>query len=143
MAMSEFSPVSALVGGVLIGAGAVFLMVTNGRVLGVAGILGGLVGEPRAKDTRWRLAFVAGMVTPAAILGLMGQYSASGPGLALPLLLAAGFLVGFGTRLGNGCTSGHGICGLARLSKRSLAAVATFMAACGFTVYVMRHVVGG
>lgn len=141
--MSEFSPLSALIGGMLIGAGAVFLMVTNGRVLGVAGILGGLVGEPGGKDTPWRLAFVAGMVTPAAVLGLMGQYSIAGNGLALPLLLAAGFLVGFGTRLGNGCTSGHGICGLARLSKRSLAAVATFMAVCGATVYLMRHVAAG
>ncbi len=141
--MSDFSPLSALVGGVLIGAAAVFLMVTNGRVLGVAGILGSLIGKPGSKDSRWRLAFVAGMVTPAAVLGLMGKLPMVGNSLALPVLLAAGFLVGFGTRLGNGCTSGHGICGLARLSKRSLAAVATFMAVCGVTVYVMRHGLGG
>lgn len=141
--MSDFSPLPALAGGLLIGAGAVFLMVSNGRVLGVAGILGRLVGEPRSKDSRWRLAFVAGMVTPAAVLGGMGKLAVTGTGLALPVLLAAGFLVGFGTRLGNGCTSGHGICGLARLSKRSLAAVATFMAVCGATVYVTRHGLAG
>lgn len=141
--MAEFSLVSALVGGLLIGLGAVVLMVANGRIMGIAGILGNLVCEPGSRETPWRLAFLAGMATPAAILGLTGQFQVSGTGLALPLLLLAGFLVGFGTRLGNGCTSGHGICGLARFSRRSLAAVVTFMAFCAVTVFVMRHLLGG
>jgi uncharacterized membrane protein YedE/YeeE len=141
--IAEFSPISALAGGLLIGAGAVVLMLANGRILGVAGILGGLVGEPASPQTQWRLALVAGMVTPAAVMGLWGAYPAQTSSLALPVLLLAGFLVGFGSRMGNGCTSGHGICGLARLSKRSLVAVATFMAVCAAVVFVTRHVLGG
>ncbi|MBF0325778.1 MAG: YeeE/YedE family protein [Alphaproteobacteria bacterium] len=137
--ISEFNAVTALVGGLLIGAGAVVLMLTNGRILGVSGIVGGVVGEPGSEQTRWRLAFIAGMVTPGAVLGLMGKLSLAGAGVALPVLLVAGFLVGFGSRMGNGCTSGHGICGLSRLSKRSMAAVATFMAVCAITVFVTRH----
>ncbi|HSV29886.1 MAG TPA: YeeE/YedE family protein [Candidatus Omnitrophota bacterium] len=141
--MTDFSPVSAVAGGVLIGLGAVVLLLANGRIAGIAGILGSVLSDPAARDSRWRLAFLAGMVTPAVALGAVGRFEIQGAGLSLPLLLAAGFLVGFGTRMGNGCTSGHGICGLARLSKRSAAAVATFMAAATVTVFVMRHVVGG
>ncbi len=130
--MADFSPWTALAGGALIGAAAVLLMAANGRIMGIAGILGGLAG----KDRGWRLAFLAGMLLPAAIMGAPGQ----GGGLGLGMLAASGFLVGFGTRMGNGCTSGHGICGLARLSPRSLAAVGTFMAVAGAVVYVVRHV---
>ena len=143
MNIVEFNPLTAALGGMLIGAGAVMLMLTNGRIMGIAGIFGGLLGEPKSSDSPWRLAFVAGMVAPAALLGLAGKFDFAGPVLALPVLLVAGFLVGFGSRMGNGCTSGHGICGLSRLSRRSIAAVVTFMAVCALTVAVSRHVLGG
>lgn len=140
--MVDFSPWSALAGGALIGAGAVVLMAANGRVLGISGILGGVVGEPRSKDTKWRLAFLAGLMMPALTLTLAGEFHIQGNGLGFGALLAAGFLVGFGTRMGNGCTSGHGICGLARFSRRSLVAVLTFMLVAGVVVFVRRHVMG-
>lgn len=139
--MTDFSPWSALAGGALIGAGAVLLMLANGRVMGVAGIVGGLMGES-GKDWPWRLAFVAGMVAPGVVLGLGGELHLQGNGLGAGLLVLAGLLVGFGTRVGNGCTSGHGICGLARLSPRSLVAVATFMAVTALVVFVRRHLLG-
>ena len=139
--MTEFLPLSALAGGALIGAGAVLLMLANGRIMGVSGIVGGLLGEGGGQGA-WRLAFIAGMLAPAIVLGLAGGLHPQGSGLGLGLLVVAGFLVGFGTRMGNGCTSGHGICGLARFSPRSLAAVVTFMAVAGVVVYVRRHVMG-
>lgn len=142
MVLAEFSPFTALAGGMLIGAAAVLLMLVNGRIMGIAGIVGGLLSGLRAPDTSWRLAFVAGLLVPAVVAGLSGGLNAPAADLGLPVLLGAGFLVGLGTRMANGCTSGHGICGLSRLSKRSLAAVATFMAACGVTVYVSRHLWG-
>lgn len=139
--MTDFSPWSALAGGALIGAAAVLLMLANGRVMGIAGIVGGLMGEGR-RELPWRLAFIAGMVAPGAALGLAGGLDLQGNGLGAGLLVASGLLVGFGTRMGNGCTSGHGICGLARLSPRSLAAVATFMAVAVVVVSVRRHLMG-
>lgn len=139
--MTDFSPWAALAGGALIGAGAVLLMLTNGRVMGVAGIVGGLLGEGR-RELPWRLAFVLGMVAPGVALGLTGNLNLQGNGLGSGLLVLAGLLVGFGTRMGNGCTSGHGICGLARLSPRSLAAVGTFMAVTAVVVFVRRHLLG-
>ena len=139
--MTDFSPWSALAGGALIGAGAVLLMLTNGRIMGVAGIVGGLLGEGR-RELPWRLAFVVGMVMPGVVLGLTGNLNLQGNGLGTGLLVLAGLLVGFGTRMGNGCTSGHGICGLARLSPRSLAAVCTFMAVTAIVVFVRRHLIG-
>lgn len=141
--MIAFSPWSALAGGALIGAGAVVLMAANRRVLGIAGIVGGVVGEPRSKDSEWRLAFLAGLMLPALVLGLAGGLHLQGNGLEPGLLVISGLLVGFGTRMGNGCTSGHGICGLARLSRRSLVAVATFMVVAGVVVFVRRHGLGG
>lgn len=141
--MTEFSLWQALAGGALIGAGAVLLMAANGRIMGIAGILGGVAAEPASKDSGWRLAFLAGLLLPALLLGVTGHFSIQGNGLGLGLLITSGFLVGFGTRMGNGCTSGHGICGLARLSPRSLVSVLTFMAVAGVVVYVTRHVVGG
>lgn len=143
MTISDFNAWSALAGGVLIGAGAVALMLSNGRIMGIAGILGGLVGEPSSSDNRWRLAFVAGMALPSAVAGLGGTLVSHPSGLAIPGLLIAGFLVGLGSRMGNGCTSGHGICGLARFSRRSIAAVLTFMGVCALTVFVARHLIGG
>lgn len=140
--MVDFSPWPALAGGALIGAGAVLLMAANGRIMGIAGILGGVAAALASKDTGWRLAFLAGLFLPALLLGASGTFNIQGNGLGLGLLIASGFSVGFGTRMANGCTSGHGICGLARLSPRSLAAVLTFMVVAGIVVYLTRHVVG-
>lgn len=142
MTLAEFSPLMGLAGGALIGAAAVLLMLANGRIMGIAGIVGGLAQEPRSADTSWRLAFLAGMAVPAVIASVLGLFPAPAQ-MGLGMVLGAGFLVGLGSRMANGCTSGHGICGLARLSPRSLAAVATFMAVAGVTVFITRHGVGG
>ena len=131
-----------LAGGILIGLGAVLLLWSIGRIAGISGIASGALEGPRG-DRAWRIAFLAGLMLAGAIaLQFLPAppRTQTGP---TPLLLAAGFLVGFGTRLGNGCTSGHGVCGLARLSRRSLAAVVTFMACAMATTYFMRHVIAG
>jgi uncharacterized membrane protein YedE/YeeE len=140
--METFTPFSAIAGGALIGLSAAILWVANGRIAGISGILGGLLA-PLNADFPWRAAFVAGILLAPLL------YRASGgtlPDLATPaslaVVLVAGVLVGFGTRLGSGCTSGHGVCGLARLSPRSLAATGVFMIAAAVTVYVVRHIVG-
>lgn len=140
--MENFTPYSAMIGGVLIGLAAALLWVANGRIAGISGILGGLA-SPSANDVGWRLAFLVGLVA-APVLYLL----VAGPPLisvqAGPVaLIAAGLLVGFGTRLGGGCTSGHGVCGLARMSLRSITATGLFMTAAAATVFVVRHVVGG
>ncbi|NFV82322.1 YeeE/YedE family protein [Magnetospirillum aberrantis] len=140
--MTDFSPWTALAGGAMIGAAAVLLMLLNGRIMGVAGIVGGLLGEG-GRDLPWRLAFVVGMVAPGVALGASGNLHLTGNGLGAGLLVVSGLLVGFGTRMGNGCTSGHGICGLARLSRRSAVAVVTFMAVTALVVLVRRHLLGG
>ena len=141
--MENFTPVSALLGGALIGLGTIVLMLANGRIAGISGIVGGVV-QPDGPEWRWRLGFVAGMVGGAALAMVAGvapeTIAVTG---SLPLLLGGGLLVGFGTRLGSGCTSGHGVCGLARLSPRSLAATLIFMATGAATVFVMRHAIGG
>lgn len=128
-----------LIGGVLIGLAAAALMAFNGRIAGVSGVLGGLVFERKAGDRLWRVLFLAGLLLGPLVASFAGLASA----VTLPsnwlLIAAAGLLVGFGTRLGSGCTSGHGICGLARFSRRSLAATATFMAFGFLTVYLLRH----
>ena len=130
---------AALAGGVLIGLSATLLLWLNGRIAGISGIVNGVV-FPRAGEVSWRIAFLLGLVIAA------GLYMAFVPGAPLPRtdfsrigLIAAGLLVGFGTRMGNGCTSGHGVCGLGRLSMRSFAAVATFMATAIATTFVVRH----
>lgn len=129
----------ALTGGVLIGLSATLLLWLDGRIAGVSGILNGVL-FPAAGDVSWRLAFLVGLIAAA------GLYMAFVPGAAVPRedfsrigLVVAGVLVGFGTRMGNGCTSGHGVCGLGRLSMRSFAAVATFMATAIATTFVVRH----
>ena len=141
--MENFTPVSALVGGAMIGLGSVVLMLFNGRVAGIAGIVAGLFGA-QGPEIGWRLAFVAGLIVGSLLVPLAGGMI---PDVAidasLPMVVAAGLLVGFGTRLGNGCTSGHGVCGLARLSLRSLAATLTFMAAGAAAVFVLRRLIGG
>jgi len=141
--MVNFTPVSALVGGLLIGVAAWFLLYANGRIAGISGILGGLIPWSRG-DAAWRLLFLAGLVLGAFAYRLI---DASAAAITVtnswPLLIAGGLLVGFGTRLGSGCTSGHGVCGLARLSWRSLTATACFMASGAATVFVVRHLVAG
>jgi len=133
--------IAGLAGGALIGVAAVLLLWSIGRIAGISGIASGALEGARG-DRAWRIAFLAGMMlTGALVLQFMPAPPRAQTGTT-PLLLAAGFLVGFGTRLGNGCTSGHGVCGLGRLSVRSLAAVAVFMACAMATTFVARHVIG-
>ncbi|MGB1105988.1 MAG: YeeE/YedE family protein [Alphaproteobacteria bacterium] len=140
----SFTPLASLVGGVMIGAAALLLMLTHGRVMGISGILGGLIVPSDKSDVRWRVLFVIGVLAgPFAIMALTGAPVDRTPvasGFTLPI---AGFLVGLGTAIGAGCTSGHGICGLARLSIRSAVAVGMFMGAAIVTVYIVRHMVQG
>lgn len=139
---ASFTPMASLVGGVMIGVAALLLMLLHGRVMGISGILGGIVRPAARDDVPWRLLFVAGaLLGPLAVIYLVGLPVDVVPvasGLVLPV---AGFLVGLGTAIGSGCTSGHGICGLARLSMRSAAAVGMFMITAVVTVYIVRHVV--
>lgn len=137
--MENFSPVSALTGGALIGISATLLLLFNGRMAGISGIMNGVFNSPRS-ETVWRLAFLAGLVIGAFLFNLIAPgFFTMRQGYPLGLLAAGGFLVGFGTRMSNGCTSGHGICGLANLSPRSLLATLTFMAGGIVTVYLIRH----
>ena len=141
--MEHFTPTSAFLGGVMIGGAALLLMAFNGRVAGVSGVLGGVL-DARADDVSWRLSFVAGLVLGAlAYQAVGGSLAAVEIEAGWPLVIAGGLLVGFGTHRGRGCTSGHGVCGNALLSARSLAATLVFMAAGVATVFVLRHVVGG
>lgn len=139
IAWNHFTPWASLGGGILLGIGAALLVLFNGRVLGISGILAGLV-RPRSGDAAWRLAFLAGLLAAPLLWALAATpvqpHIAAGP----VLLVAAGLLVGWGTRHGSGCTSGHGVCGLARLSPRSLVATMAFMAMGFATVFVVRHV---
>ncbi len=141
---TEFTPLASLAGGVLIGAAAVTLMALRGRILGATGILGGVLLPTSASEVGWRLWLLAGMVLgPLVHLALTGALPAVEVPVPLPALLAGGLIVGVGVTFGSGCTSGHGVCGLARLSPRSLAATATFMATAIVTVFVTRHLIGG
>ena len=145
---TAFTPWASLAGGVLIGLSAVMVMALFGRIAGIAGITQGALGgviplSGAAKDRDWRWAFLLGLLAaPVAILIAGGTITQSVP-QNLPAMALAGLLVGIGTALGSGCTSGHGVCGLARLSPRSLAAVVTFMTAGFLTVFLIRHVLGG
>ena len=141
---TAFTPWASLLGGVLIGLSAVMVMALFGRIAGIAGIAQGALALPgAARDRDWRWAFLAGLVVaPLAVMALGGTVAQTVPA-NLPGMALAGLLVGTGTALGSGCTSGHGVCGLARLSGRSLAAVATFMTAGFATVFVLRHILGG
>lgn len=133
----------ATLGGILIGAAAVLLMASLGRIAGISGIAGSLIRRNVA-DRGWRLAFVLGLLIAPLLLWLLhGDSGIGAPQVSLPWMALAGLLVGFGTGIGSGCTSGHGVCGIARLSPRSLLATAVFMAFGIATVYVARHLLGG
>jgi uncharacterized membrane protein YedE/YeeE len=137
-----FSPWSALAGGVIIGLAATFFALCNGRVAGISGIVGGML-RPSLPDLTWRAAFIAGLViAPLVYLGFAALPEVD-IAAGYPTLVVAGLAVGIGTRYCAGCTSGHGVCGLSRLSPRSLVATLAFMAAGFTTVFVVRHVVGG
>ena len=139
--MDNFTPVSALIGGGLIGLAAAALLLFNGRIAGISGIVGDLLG-PSAAEWGWRVAFLLGLVAgPLVYQAVAGGTLTVTIDAQLPILIIGGFLVGFGTNFGSGCTSGHGVCGIARLSPRSIVATAVFMSAGMITVYVMRHVV--
>jgi hypothetical protein len=137
---AHFTPWSSLAGGILIGVAAAMLVLLNGRVAGISGIVGGLL-SPRRMETGWRLAFVAGLLAAPLALSILGANPPRRIDAAFGTLVAAGLLVGIGTSYGSGCTSGHGVCGLSRLSPRSLAATAAFMLAGMATVFVARHLV--
>jgi uncharacterized membrane protein YedE/YeeE len=141
--MDSFTPISALIGGLFIGAAAVLLWFMNGRIAGISGIMGNLP-QAKAGDRGWRMSFLAGLIAAPFLYALtFGGVPPVGVTSSPALLIAGGLLVGLGTRLGGGCTSGHGVCGVARLSMRSLAATATFMTGGIVTVFLLRHVVGG
>jgi uncharacterized membrane protein YedE/YeeE len=136
-----FTPLGALVGGALIGLAASALYAATGRIAGVSGIAGGLLRGGGA-DAAWRLLFLAGLVLGAGSTGLVAGTPVLRIEASWPVLVVAGLLVGYGTQLGSGCTSGHGVCGIARCSPRSIAATAVFMAAAALTVFIVRHVIG-
>jgi len=137
--VANFTPVASLVGGILIGLASVWLLAANGRIAGISGILHGLFVQPPG-DRLWRALFVIGLVAAGFAWHLYAGPAPAREGFGLGWAAAAGLLVGFGTRIGGGCTSGHGVCGLGRFSLRSLVAVAVFMAAGMAATYVMRHV---
>jgi uncharacterized membrane protein YedE/YeeE len=136
---AHFTPWASLAGGLMIGLAAGILVLGVGRIMGAAGIVGGLV-EPRPGDVLWRLWLIVGLLLAPTLLALVSEARAPAIETAWPTIILAGLLVGFGTRLGAGCTSGHGICGLSRLSPRSLVAVAAFMASGFATVFIVRHI---
>jgi uncharacterized membrane protein YedE/YeeE len=137
---NHFTPWASLAGGIILGLAAALFVLLNGRVLGISGILGGLV-KPQAGDAGWRIAFVAGLIAAPVLWRLFAPLPIPRVDASVPVLVIAGLLVGWGTRYGSGCTSGHGVCGLARLSPRSLAATLAFMAAGFATVFVARHLI--
>ena len=125
----------ALAGGAMIGAASALLLISHGRIAGISGVVGSLL-PPAARDRGWRIAFLAGLLAAGAIAAVVAPSAVGASVRSLPAVVVAGLLVGFGTRLGSGCTSGHGVCGLSRLSARSLAAVATFMATGALTALI-------
>jgi uncharacterized membrane protein YedE/YeeE len=142
MDWANFTPWASLSGGILLGVASAFFILVNGRVLGISGILGGLL-PPKAGDAGWRISFLLGMLAAPLVYGLLapeGFVQAPRIDAGFAAVVAAGLLVGLGTRYGSGCTSGHGVCGLSRLSPRSLVATLAFMGAGFAMVFVVRHV---
>ncbi len=140
---TSFTPWSALAGGAMIGLAAALFVLLNGRIAGISGIIGGLLGPRAAGDTGWRIAFIAGMVLAPLLWLLFTTLPEIRIEAGWPMLVAAGLLVGISTRYGAGCTSGHGVCGISRLSPRSIVATLLFMGSGFATVYVIRHLIGG
>lgn len=140
---AHFTPWASLIGGIVLGLASAIFILFNGRILGISGILGGLL-SPRAGDIGWRVSFFLGMAAAPTVFALLaptGFLSAPRIDASYGLIVVAGLLVGLGTRYGSGCTSGHGVCGLSRLSPRSLVATLTFMGAGFATVFVVRHLI--
>ncbi len=140
---AAFTPWSALAGGAMIGLAAAMFVLLNGRIAGISGVVGGLLGPRAPGDTGWRIAFIAGMVLAPVLWLLFTALPEIRIEAGWPLLIAAGLLVGISTRYGAGCTSGHGVCGISRLSPRSIVATLLFMGSGFATVYVIRHLIGG
>ena len=140
--MTEFTPISGTIGGLLIGSGVAVLLLANDRVAGISGIIGNALWPSAGESRDWRVAFLIGLPLGAGMTTLFTGGMSTDIQASPPVLVAAGLLVGFGTRLGNGCTSGHGVCGISRGSLRSIAATATFMTAGVVTVFVARHMLG-
>lgn len=141
--LTEFTPYASLLGGALIGVASVLLMASHGRIMGATGILMGIIAPTGQQDWLWRVALVAGMIAgPLFVLLMTGQLPEVQVPVSQTMLIVGGLLVGIGVTFGGGCTSGHGVCGLARMSPRSLVATVTFMITTAITVYVIRHVMG-
>jgi len=140
--LGNFTPGLSLAGGLIIGVAAAVLVLFNGRIAGISGILGGVLSLPR-NDMTWRLAFLVGLIGAPLVASLFGMPAHADIEAGWGEVLVAGFLVGVGTRYASGCTSGHGVCGISRGSIRSLVATLTFMAAGFLTVFVTRHLIGG
>lgn len=137
----NFTPWLSLMGGLLIGTAAALFLLLNGRIAGISGILGGLLELPKG-DAGWRVSFLTGLVASPLLYGFLLERPVIAVETSTGWLIIAGLLVGFGTQLGSGCTSGHGVCGLARGSRRSLIATIVFMAAGMAGVYIVRHIIG-
>jgi len=140
--ITEFTPYMSLGGGILIGLAAALLMAFNGRIAGMTGILGGIL-PPVSSDWPWRAAFLAGAIIAPMIYVMSGNTIGFSVPISTGALVIGGLIVGVGVMFGSGCTSGHGVCGMARLSPRSIAATLVFMVSTGITVFVVRHIIGG
>jgi uncharacterized protein len=140
--MTSFDPISAALGGLLIGAGALSLMLFSGRIAGISGIFADAL-DPQRTGRAWRIAFIIGLVAAPLLVAATGRSVPAADMPAWAVVIAGGLFVGFGTRLASGCTSGHGVCGIARLSPRSLVATAIFMVTAAIVVAVSRHLPGG
>lgn len=142
--VTQFTPVTSLIGGAVLGLGAVLLMAVRGNILGATGILSGVVAPSSMRDWSWRAILLAGMLTgPFVYLLLTGSLPDTDVPVSRSMMIIGGFIVGIGVTYGAGCTSGHGVCGIARGSQRSIVATISFMAAAIATVFVIRHVIGG
>jgi uncharacterized protein len=141
--MEQFMPIASLCGGVLIGLSASLLLLSDGKIAGISGVMGGLL-RPVKKDTAWRVLFIFGLLTGGLLFQFLSpEVFTIGITRSTSTLILAGLLVGFGTRLGNGCTSGHGVCGISRFSPRSLVSTVTFIVTGALTVYIINHLLGG
>ncbi len=141
--MENFTPLASTLGGVLIGLSAAMMMLFHGRIAGISGIVGGLLG-PKPGEVGWRLTFAAGLLLGGLILGFVHPSGFAVEVVRSPVaIIAAGVIVGFGTRLGSGCTSGHGVCGISRFSPRSILATLTFMGTGAVTAAAVTHLLGG